>query len=108
MPYSCLHCNKSFFYSNSLKDHERTHTSSDFNRHEKNHTGENPFSSSHCDKKLALSKILKDHEKKVHTASEAGCFIQVSKEEPLPDDIKIEPLEIESDPLNIKFEPLEN
>jgi len=55
--------------------------------------------------KFAYNNSLKRHER-THT----GCFIQLTKEEPAPflDDIKVEPLENDFDPLEIKSEPLEN
>jgi len=77
--------------------------------HERTHIGENPFSSSHCDMKFAQTTNMKSHEKRMHTELETGGFLQEIKEDISPFlEIKLEPLENESDPLEIKSEPLEN
>jgi len=59
--------------------------------------------------KFAQSTNMKSHEKRMHTELKAGGFVQEIKEDLSPFlEIKLEPVENESDPLEVKSEPLEN
>ncbi len=81
-PYKCSHCNKRFYRSGNLRNHEGIHIgvkpykcshcdkrfnkSSNLKTHERIHTKEKPYECSHCDKRFSDSSNLKTHEM-IHT-----------------------------------------